>query len=543
MRKQKLAAAILLSGLSLTLIAWYSDYQFKLNRVFEVYGNAVREITNNYLNDIPVDSILKNSIEGMLANLDPYAEFFGENNESDIELITDGNYIGFGFTVGLIDSMLTIVKIRDNTPAFNSGLHVGDIIYSINDNIVINKEDIKEFSKGKAGSLANLKILRGNKDTLDYAIKRAAIHLPSVTIAKVLDSNIAYIKIERFSRKCAIEFITAFNKLYTENRLKGLIIDVRDNPGGILSEAVGICELFVPSGSKIVSTKGKHNKYSYDYYSHNEPVDTTLPIAVLVNGNSASASEILAGAMQDLDRAIIIGSTSFGKGLVQMVFELSDKHSMKLTTAKYYTPSGRCIQKIDYSNAEKTSVDTVLFYTHNGREVYELNGIKPDCEIPDKSINNLIPTLLNGMIFFHYANIFCEQNSLNRFEYTMNDKIYNDFVKFTTKRENSQKLAPIKAIINVKANSILSNKAKSSIEKTVEAIEEDMKFTLLNNFNAKQDAKKILDYEIKARFYSEIAVFEDFYRDDTYISKSIDLFCNGKYKSMLAGAPPTQNNK
>ncbi len=531
-----------------------SDNYLQINKAFEIYGNAVKGILNNYIDAIPIDVLMTKSIEGMLGKLDPYAEYFSENDSNEIEFITDGNYIGFGFSVMLIDSMLTIVRIRDNTPAYNAGLRVGDIIYSIDNQIVINNGDIHEFTRNsQSGVKSDFCILRIKNsysyaasifyDTLNYNIRRELLHLPSVTTTTVLPGSIGYIKIERFSRKCANEFLAAYNTLKQNDSITALIIDLRGNPGGVLSEAVEICEMFVPIGSKIVSIRGRHEYFSDEYISQKEPIDTTQPIAILIDSSSASASEILAGALQDLDRAVIIGHTSFGKGLVQRVINLSDNTALKLTTAKYYTPSGRCLQKINYSsdavdsskNSTPVLADTSIFFTRNGRKVFELNGIKPDMEIKAEKNTSTIDILSNYMLFFKFANMYCAEIEKNRFDFELTDDVYSRFVNFATTKNTINKLKTIKQLENILDSKAFSNSTELAINNLIATMQDDLKNNLLTDRVSKKQALKILDLEIKLRFYTEKSVQEDQLLSDEYIAKTSEIFKNGSYQQMLVG--------
>ncbi|MGI6370023.1 MAG: PDZ domain-containing protein [Ignavibacteria bacterium] len=548
------------SLIALLLISWKSNEQLKLNQAFEIYGNVVKEILNNYIYDVDIDTLLEKSIEGMLGTLDPYTEYFNEELSNRIEFLLDGSYVGFGFTVMPIDSMLTIVRLQDDSPAYNAGLRIGDIIYSIDGTIVVNRDEIRQFTHQlQKGTVSNFVIMRKKNitiyensdypaaglsnselvriDTLRFLLKRDVINLPSIIIAKLIDEDIAYIKVERFSKKTADLFYSEFLRLKAEsgNSLSGLIIDVRDNSGGILAEVVNMCELFVPRGSKIVSTRGKDGKYINDYISNKDPIDIKLPIAVLINENSASASEILAGAIQDLDRGVILGNTSFGKGLVQTIVELSDKTAMKLTTAKYYTPSGRCLQKINHQNKNDTAKETSnVFYTQNGRKVFETNGITPDIEIDKEKTEKLISEFSKNMIFFHFANLFCAKNEFMKFSYEMNKQVYNSFVEFATSKEVLKKNKDIKYLLDLKAG--LSESTNDIIDSLFISMQNDFRNMLINDENIKKQAKSILDFEIKSRFYKEKIVSEDLLDKDQLIIKSKEILSSNLYRTMLTNS-------
>ncbi len=345
-----------------------NDY-YKINKSFDIFGALFREVAANYVLEIDPEILIKSGIEGMLATLDPYTEFYDDANEDDLELLTNGTYTGFGFTVANIDSLLTIISLREGNSAFANKLRIGDKIYSIDSTVVLHMDidNLKKYTRGKSGSKALVKILRdGIKDTLSFTLTRENINLPNVTYSGFMKNNIGFIKVERFSKNTALDVRLAINSLRSQNKLSGLVIDLRDNPGGLLAAAVSLCEIFVPKGSLIVSTKGNSPNFNNEYRSMMDPSEPDLPLAILINESSASASEIVAGAIQDLDRGLVIGRRSFGKGLVQSIIDLPYKTSLKITTSKYYTPSGRCIQKIKYGDLYskkeiKENTDTTIF--------------------------------------------------------------------------------------------------------------------------------------------------------------------------------------
>jgi carboxyl-terminal processing protease len=341
----------------------------------------------------------------MLEYLDPYSEYFEEEETDEVESITTGSYVGFGITVASIDSVLTITDVREGGPAKAAGIRIGDHLLSIDStrtDTLLSRE-LRPYTRGPAGSSARLRLLReGLSDTLDLVLQRSELDLTSVGIKEVLAGDIAYVNLVRFSRKSSAELRAALADLRSRSAFKGLILDLRDNPGGLLEAAIDVVELFVPQGSRIVSTRGRDDEDVVEYTSQNEPLEPTTPLVVLINDQSASASEIVAGALQDLDRAVIIGSRSFGKGLVQSIIPLSEQSLLKLTTARYYTPSGRCIQRLNY-RSDSALTDTTVYTTLGGRRVSATHGIDPDSTVSDSMFTQTIQHLLSGNLIQRFA--------------------------------------------------------------------------------------------------------------------------------------------
>lgn len=360
--KKKYTIIISILAASFILFGFNDLDYFKVNKGFEVFSAILKEVNKNYVSEIDSEELFDAAINGMLDELDPYTSYYPEKDKEDIELITFGQYVGFGINIRHINERVTVTGISDDFMAYESGLRVGDILYMIEDSQVeyLSSEELKKFTQGTSNSIANVKVIR-LQDTVDIKLTRHNVEVSNISYYGLLNDGIGYIKLERFSRNSANQFRKAYFDLFHSNDLKGLVIDLRDNPGGLLEAALDICEMFVPKGSIMLSTKGRTNIRNYTYKSYSEPIDLETPLCVIINENSASASEIVAGCLQDYDRAIITGEQSFGKGLVQTVMELPYNSNLKITTAKYYTPSGRCIQKIEYNNIEKDLLDTAVF--------------------------------------------------------------------------------------------------------------------------------------------------------------------------------------
>lgn len=424
------------------------NFIFKVNKSFDIFGSVFKYISNNYVDEIDPDELMKYGIDGILENLDPYTVYYDESETEDIDMLTSGAYTGLGISVAVKDSLLTIMGVRQGFPAQKSGIRIGDRLYKIDSVVTLYKtpRDLRYFTKGEPGSKCTFWILRdGLKDTLRYDLVREQIQIRNVSYSGFIDEGIGYIKLERFSRNSAKEVRMALNSLKMKDSLDGLVLDLRDNPGGLLDAAVSICELFVPQGSVIVTTKGRKSNEEYTYRSYQQPMEPDLPLAVLINENSASASEIVAGAMQDLDRAVIIGRRSYGKGLVQSVFDVPYKGSLKITTAKYYTPSGRCIQKLEliknrYKDGQLPQLpDTSIFYTSNKRIVTENVGIKPDTIIATEQYPGYVNELINSNQIFNFANYYSSKFENLPQGIHSEQGIINEFGKFLQTRKYAYK--------------------------------------------------------------------------------------------------------
>lgn len=401
-------------GLAFTIFGFYAatkgDIYFEVAKNIDLFTKVYKEVTFNYVDDINPEEFLRSGIKGMLQNLDPYTVFIDEKRQEDIELLTTGKYGGIGISVGVRDEKITIVEIMDGYSAQRQGLQISDQIIAV-DSIVFEKSNLDEVSfhvKGEPGTYVNLKIIRpGVTDTLLFNLLREEVIVKNISFADFIPGKdgMAYIKLTGFSRGAGEELRRSILNLQKSSEIKSFILDLRGNPGGLLESAVDISSVFLSKGVLVVSTQGRDSSSYRAYNSQKEPLLLTTPMAVLINEGSASASEIVAGALQDHDRAVIIGEKSFGKGLVQTVSPLTNNTSLKITTSKYFTPSGRCIQKIDYSKDNKVLNSLKVeagssFSTDNRRTVYAGGGITPDSSISNKEIDELTKDLLaKGYIF------------------------------------------------------------------------------------------------------------------------------------------------
>jgi carboxyl-terminal processing protease len=390
-----------------------ADEYFEIMRSIELFGSTYKEIVSNYVDDVSPRNLMKRGINGMLEGLDPFSNFFDETEKGEIDLLTTGKYGGIGILIDSKGGELVVMEVIPGYAAQRQGIKVGDIILAIDDEEVtqqnINKLTFKV--RGQPGTEVKLKIKRpGENRILEFHLIREEIKVQNISLANFVDDQdgIYYIKLDRFSKRVSEEFFEKIKEAKNSGRLKGVILDLRSNPGGLLQAAIELLEFFVPKNELILFTKGRSDEAKQEFYSRTTPQLGEIPLAILIDENSASASEIVAGTIQDLDRGIIVGSKSFGKGLVQTVIPLPYDASLKLTTARYYTPSGRCIQKPDYLNQTddviKIKSDTTkIFFTKNKRKVYGDGGVTPDTIVKHNGKPEILTELLNKGMFFKFV--------------------------------------------------------------------------------------------------------------------------------------------
>lgn len=421
-----------------------NDKLFALAKNIDIFATLVRELDSYYVDEIDPDRLVTIGINAMLEELDPYTEYIPEEESDDFRMLTTGEYAGIGALIGNRGEGNMVIMPYTGFPAQLAGLKIADYILKI-DSIDVSQKptsDVSDLLKGPANTPLNVKVLR-DKDTLDFSLVRKKISLKNVPFYGKLDENTGYIKLADFTTNASAEVRNALVSLKSQGANR-LVLDLRDNPGGLVNEAVEIVNLFIPKGKDVVRTQGKLKNVNYNYRTTKTPVDKDIPIVVLINERSASASEIVAGALQDYDRAVLVGRKSFGKGLVQTTVPLSYNAQVKVTTAKYYIPSGRCIQAIDYAQSREngaiTSVPDSLrkaFKTANGREVLDGAGIEPDDLVKEVTYAPISYTLVAGNHIFDFATryFYAHESISEPRSFELTDQDYEEFKKFLEGRE------------------------------------------------------------------------------------------------------------
>ncbi|CAI8173624.1 MAG: putative CtpA-like serine protease [Crocinitomicaceae bacterium] len=517
------------------------DY-FEISKNLKLVASVYEKINNYYVDEILPGRVMKKGIDAMLKSLDPYTVYISEAQIEDFRFTTTGEYGGIGASIKKRNNKTLISELYENSPAQKSGLLPGDEIKTIDEIEVNNKtlEEIGSLLKGPAESIINLKINRNNQ-LLEKPVKREKIQIPAVNFYKKINSNTGIIKLTSFTNTASAEFKKALSSLQQE-KIENLVIDLRANGGGLLNEAVKIVNFFIPKGQEVVSTKSRIKEMNRSYTTQALPIAQELSLVVLVDEYSASASEIVAGSLQDLDQAIVIGNTSFGKGLVQQTKPVSFGGQIKLTVAKYYTPSGRCIQKLDYSTVQGSSQkieDSLVkkFKTKNGRTVYDSRGIEPDIKIEPQYFNAVTQNLLVKDVIFDFVNDninYYKKDSLFPESFVLSDTAYSTFMTYAINKkmdyqtESSQQLKEFVKIAKkekyVEENegvfTLLDSIFKVDLSKDLKKHDKEIKFFLENEFISRKHFQK-------GRMEASV-------KQDPYIEQAIGVFKNTtKYNQIL----------
>jgi carboxyl-terminal processing protease len=430
-----LIAVIFFGAVSFTT-AVKNDF-FEIAKQLEIFTTLYKELNMNYVDEVTPATLMNNAIKGVLENLDPYTVYWNEQAVEDARIKRSGVYTGVGASMRYKDKELIILEVFEGYPADKAGLRAGDLIIKI-DNVGVPgyEGDPRELLKGTAGSEVEV-IYDRQRKTSTTTVTRGAVEISAVPYYTLINKDIGYIVLRKFNNKTTSQTKNALEDLKLQGAKK-IILDLRGNPGGLLNEAISVVNLFVPKGEVITTTKSIIEKYNKVYKTKSEPIDVSIPLAVLVNGRSASASEIVSGSLQDLDRAVIIGARSFGKGLVQRPKKLTYGSQLKVTISRYYTPSGRCIQALDYWNRDENGnpvrqepKEYSAFKTKGGRTVYDGGGILPDIEIASAKFSPITTALLKDNVIFEYATQYRYSNQLERWEdFNFTEKEFQDFRGF-----------------------------------------------------------------------------------------------------------------
>lgn len=481
-RKYLLAAALLAAVAVSTIFAGRND--FGLGRNMELLVNMMRELSLGYVDPVDPDVLMSGAAEGMVRDLDPYTEFIPESEMSDFEVLTTGKYGGIGSLIRQKEDYVRIAQPYENSPADRAGLKIGDRILAIDGESAagLTTEEVSKRLKGEPGSKVKVSVRHLDDSEETATIRRERIAIPGVPYAGWLDEGIGYIRHSDFTEGCYEEMQAAIAKLRSEGELKGLVLDYRSNGGGIMQEAVKILSMFVPKGTVVVSTKGRTEDSKKAFATQSEPILPDLPLVVLINGSTASAAEIIAGALQDLDRAVLIGQRSFGKGLVQSPKSLGYNAMLKLTTAKYYIPSGRCIQAIDYSHSQQKSVHTVPdsliseFATRAGRKVYDGGGIMPDIRTDPEYISRFAATLYALGFIEDFGDEYTRRHPeapANLKDFSISEDDYADFAAFMQDKQVPYESDTRRALKTLREAA--KNDRFSEVTEQLERMEADLK--------------------------------------------------------------------
>lgn len=535
-----LTAAILMAA----PISAQNDFEIAKN--VDIFVSILKELNEKYADEITPGKLTKTAIDAMLTSLDPYTVYYPESEIEDFRMMTTGQYGGVGALIQQHGKDVVISEPYDGSPSQKAGLRAGDIVRKVNGQSLEgkNSSDVSAAMKGQPGSTLVLEIYRpSEKKNMTFNIVREEIKLPNIPYSGMLDNEVGYVKLDQFTDKAGSEVRESFQKL-KEQGMKYFILDLRDNGGGLLNEAVNIMNIFVDRGVQIVETKGKIPEQQKVFRTMAPVTDKDIPVVVLVNDHSASASEIVSGAFQDLDRGVIVGKKSFGKGLVQNVLPLDYNTSLKITVAKYYIPSGRCVQNIEYFDKDTANGSfkipdslAVAFKTKNGRTVYDKGGVEPDVLTEDSLLSDVLLSLVTHNLVFDFANDYRAKHETipEADKFRVDDQLYNEFVEFLKDKDYSYK-----------------TETEELLEKLKKAAEEDKVFTSIENYynqlksqlekektqdlyKYKNEISKYLASEIVVRYYYQKGRIMNMLSDDNDITvaKAI-LKDQNRYKSLLS---------
>jgi carboxyl-terminal processing protease len=548
-KPKKLFLVLSIVAGSFISLAFVEDYYFEVSKNLDIFTMVFRDINVYYVDSLQPGDLMKKGIDAMLKTLDPYTVFIPESDIEDYKMThISAEYGGIGALVHQRNGEIEISEIYEGFPAQKNDVRVGDKIISVNGNATNSRkvDDITEFMKGQKGTSVKLVLKReGVAQPIEKTIIRDEIKFNNVPYYGMISENTGYIKLSQFLENSAEEVKQALLELKKDPKMTNVVLDLRGNGGGLLKEAVDIVNLFVDKNQKIVSQKGKIREMNVDYFASKTAVDPTIPMAVLVDKGSASASEIVTGAIQELDRGVIIGQRSFGKGLVQQTYNLSYNTLLKVTIAKYYTPSGRCIQALDYTHRNSDGSvykvpDSLIteFKTKNGRSVFDGSGIFPDMYTDPDYYSNLAMALFSNYLFFDYASKYYREHSTisPAKQFTLSDTEYNDFTSWLQGKKYDYTDRSEKKLQELK-HAAEKEKHYSAIQAEFASLEKKMAENKTKDLNShREEIKEILENEIASRYYFQKGRLESGFKYDVEVKKAVSILNNpNQYASILNG--------
>ncbi|MCU0423912.1 MAG: S41 family peptidase [Bacteroidia bacterium] len=548
--KRSYTKTVILSSVVVLMIVLFSFKQsqtnyFEISKNLDIFATVFREVNTYYVDDVDAGKMMKTAINEMLESLDPYTNFISEAEAEDFRFQMTGQYGGIGSLVGTKNNQIVITEPYEGFPAQKADIRAGDIIIEIEGKSTKGKtvSDISKLLKGQPGTQVKLVIERIGEGIITKTLTREEIQVKNVPYYGMINENIGYIKLGSFTQQAGQEVKDAMIALKKNPSLKGVILDVRGNPGGLLHESINIVNVFIEQGQKVVFTKGKVKEWDKEYKTLNQPVDLQMPLVVLTNKGSASASEIVSGSIQDLDRGVVLGQKTFGKGLVQSTRPLVYNTQLKVTTAKYYTPSGRCIQALDYSHRNADgSVGAMpdslkkAFKTKNGRVVYDGGGIDPDVEIKPIEYSKIAESLLMNQLIFDYATLYRSKHNkiVDASNFNLTEADFDDFKKFIADKKYEYQTATEKALEEFKKKAESEKyytAVKSEYEKLKAQLQQDKQSDLDKH---KTEILLLLELEICKRYYFQKATYERMAKQDKEVIEAISILNNtDRYKQLL----------
>ncbi len=530
---------ILLAGMATTVNRDTGKY-FEITKNIEIFTNLYKELNTYYVDDLDPGKLMRTGIDAMVASLDPYTNYISESDIESYRYMTEGRYNGIGARSKKMGEFVTITELYEGQPADRAGLKPGDQIIAVNglDAKIKDPEAVNNILQGFPGTEVELTIRRPGKDNdFNVSLKRDEVDVPNVPFYGLVSEDIGYVALSTFTREAARNVGNAVRELKSQNEnLKGIILDLRNNGGGLLSEAVDLCNLFIPRDKVVVTTKGKVKEWDRSFRTQNQPMDLDIPLAVVINNYSASASEIVSGVMQDYDRGVLIGRQSYGKGLVQNTRDIGYNAKVKLTTAKYYIPSGRCIQNVQYEDGEPVSIpdsQRTKFKTNNGRVVLDGGGVRPDVRIEKPAREGVLKALNEQDLIFEYVTDYCLQRDsippVEKFEFQQ----FDQFVSFLEERGFDYETKSEKLL-----NKLLTATEKEgyALEDEIDALHSSIKAEKRDAIQQYREAIiSELEKEIVSRYYYQDGRIRMGLRNDEEIEQAITVLRDsGRYQEILA---------
>ncbi|WP_310398101.1 S41 family peptidase [Hymenobacter sp.] len=545
--RKKLLATLALGTLGLVSFRAASDNEryFEIAKNLDIFATLFKEVNTYYVDEVTPAKLVKTGIDAMLRSLDPYTNYIPEDDIEDFRTMTTGQYGGIGASVVKRNGKTVVQSAYEGYPAQKAGLLPGDEILDINGVIVDKKSnsDISKLLKGQANSVVKLMVTRYGQDKpVEINITRDKIQVENVPYTGMISGDVGYFQLGSFTVDAGREVRVAVSKL-KEQGAKKIVFDIRDNPGGLLNEAVNISNLFIDKGLDVVSTKGKVTEWNKTYKALDVPLDTQIPVAIITSNRSASASEIVSGVLQDYDRAVVVGERTFGKGLVQATRPLSYNSQLKVTTAKYYIPSGRCIQEIDYAHRSDDGTlgkfpDSLrtAFKTTAGRTVYDGGGVAPDIEVNDREIADITRILLQKSYLFDYATRYRAEHPTiaPARQFKLADADYQKFVAYLQNKNISYSTDAEKSLVDL-SKKVKEEKHYDDVKAELEAIRKKVTVNKANDLQRfKPEIKELLEQEIVSRYYFEKGRTESGFDDDPNILAAVAVLNDpNRYAALL----------
>ena len=538
---KRIFALLMIGLMGMSFSVYQNDKLYEISKNIEIFVKVYKELNHNYVDDLDPSKLMRTGIDAMVGSLDPYTNYISESQVESYRISTEGKYQGIGGVVKQIGDYVTIIEPYANSPLVEAGIIAGDQVISINGQSTKGKstEEVTQFVRGVAGTNLNLEIKRPTTgESFDVALERGSVEIPNVPYSGIIRDHVGYISLTTFTPDASKNIRKAFNELKEEDEdLKGVILDLRYNGGGLLREAISICNIFVNKGEEVVFTRGKVKERDRNFPTNMEPLDLEIPLVVMINKRSASASEIVSGVIQDLDRGVILGQRSFGKGLVQNTMELGYNSRIKLTTSKYYIPSGRCIQGKEYEDGEPIDIpddQRAAFKTRNGRPVLDGGGVTPDVKLEAPKVPVVLEKLKEQDIIFNYVTNYVKGMTAGEDVETIVFTDFEDFKSYVQKQDFKYETDTEKTLKELR-EAFENDGYSSLLETDLEALEAKIKSEKMGALvNNKRDIINSIQEDISSRLYLQKGKAFQKLADDAEIEEAINVLTDeARYKSLL----------